>query len=97
VTTKKLAYHRQQDLRFLRERALPTPLVIGLDEAGRYTVALPESATPLIAARREVVTAFIDGYCTASANLCANPRERTDRSGLISPICDSGPDLLTKS
>lgn len=75
----RAAEHKQRDLTFLRERALAVPLVVGLDQAtGKYTVT--HNDKPLITARREVVTAYIDGFVAAQEQRGGN-METTDVRG----------------
>jgi hypothetical protein len=73
--SRQADHHRQQNVIRLRERAAAAPIAVGYDaETHKFTVCWSEDPeTILIAARHEVVAAYIDGFVRGYINRTVAP------------------------
>lgn len=73
--SRQADHHRQRNVEALRERAAAAPLVVGYDaEWQKFVVRwLDDPDTVLIAARHEVVAAYIEGFVRAWINRPLTP------------------------
>jgi hypothetical protein len=70
MVSRQTKYNHQRSVEALRERAAAAPIVVGYDaEIEKFVVRWTEDPdTVLIAARHEVVAAYIDGFVRAWIN-----------------------------